>query len=341
MIPVDVGGVADPAPRVQPDHEVVLGGGPQQRPVADVAPGDVGADGQQDLHDLRVAPDPVDLGDGRLGVERRHHHARAQPLVAIEPLRRQPVVDRPRERGLVVRVAVAVERRGAGQHGDAHARAGRAPWCAGRRRCGPGTPPRPSRPAWRWWAPQAGTPRPARPRATGHRPGRTSASTGRGRARGRRARRARSARRCRRSPWSRAAVIARRPLRKPVEPARVRPHDLTPQRRREQPRGLPRGVEVPVRVVGGEQDAVVHPDVPQRGGQVGGVVRLLDRLRGEPEVLADVLRRRPAQVRHVRAQLPPGVVEGPHQRTGPGDAALDADHLQRRELARTPLRTAC
>ena len=49
-----------------------------------------------------------------------------------------------------------------------------------------------------------------------------------------------------------------------------------------------------------------------------GPRRLLDRLGGEPEPLAQDLRRRPVQVRDVLAQPGPGVVQGPHQRRRPG-----------------------
>src|SRR5581483_2447970 len=67
-------------------------------------------------------------------------------------------------------------------------------------------------------------------------------------------------------------------------------------------------VEVPVRVVGGEQQPV--PADPFHGaGEVRAVVRLLHGLGGEPDVLADVFRRPPLQVRNLRAQALVELVE--------------------------------
>jgi hypothetical protein len=76
-----------------------------------------------------------------------------------------------------------------------------------------------------------------------------------------------------------------------VQPGGVLAHDLAPQPRGHRGRQrLGRRVEVPVRVVGGEHHPVRHPRELDRLRQVPGVVRLLDRLGAQPEVLAEVLR---------------------------------------------------
>ena len=63
--------------------------------------------------------------------------------------------------------------------------------------------------------------------------------------------------------------------------------------------------------------------------QVARVVGLLDRLGGEPEVLAEASPTAAAQVRHVLAQLRPARRRAPTSAARrPGDPALDADHLQ-------------
>ena len=65
-----------------------------------------------------------------------------------------------------------------------------------------------------------------------------------------------------------------------------------------------RVVEVPVRIVGREHQPV-PADPLDHLGEVLRIVRLLDRLRGEPDVLADVFRRRALHVRHLRAHAAP------------------------------------
>ena len=89
-------------------------------------------------------------------------------------------------------------------------------------------------------------------------------------------------------------------------------------------------VEVPVRVVGGEQETIpadqLHhvEEVPRLGG-------LLDRLGGDPDVLADVLRRLALEVGDLAAHALEQPVEAPGQRRQPREAALDEHHLELRE----------
>jgi hypothetical protein len=133
-----------PAPGVQADHEVVPGGRLVYPVEALVAPRRLVAHREQHLHEALVAAEPVDLLDGGVGVERRDQERCPQAVVAIEPLGLQPVVDRARERGLVVDVAADVEARDAVEDGPAHAGGveqlgGERLGIAGRRR-----PPRPA-----------------------------------------------------------------------------------------------------------------------------------------------------------------------------------------------------
>src|SRR5262245_53685303 len=89
-------------------------------------------------------------------------------------------------------------------------------------------------------------------------------------------------------------------------------------------------VEVPVRVVGGEQQPV--PADPFHGvEQVLAVLRLLHGYGRDPDVLADVFRRVLLEVRHLRAHPLEELVEPPGERRQPGKATLHHHHLQLRE----------
>jgi hypothetical protein len=87
-----------------------------------------------------------------------------------------------------------------------------------------------------------------------------------------------------------------------------------------------------VRVVGGEHDPVGHAGELERRDELLGVIGLLDRLRGEPEVLAEDRRRLAVEVGDVVAQRRPRGVHRPHQRTRPRDTRLDEDDLERGEV---------
>src|SRR6266511_356094 len=80
----------------------------------------------------------------------------------------------------------------------------------------------------------------------------------------------------------------------PVECAGIPAHDAAAQLASDHGRQCPcRRVEVPVRIVGREHDAVVHTKLVEQHLEVPLAGRLLDRLRGEPEARADRLRWRP------------------------------------------------
>src|SRR5204863_3135639 len=121
-----------------------------------------------------------------------------------------------------------------------------------------------------------------------------------------------------RAPSSRRAPRARRSRSwawKAIELARVAGEDpgaqLLRQRRRQ---GLSRRVEVPVWVVGREQQAVCEIALLEHPDEVLRVVRLLDRLCREPDALADQLRWLAVERRHVVPQELPRAVERPAER---------------------------
>ena len=103
-----------------------------------------------------------------------------------------------------------------------------------------------------------------------------------------------------------------------VEARRVLAHDLLAQLRGHRRRQcLGRGVEVPVRVVRGEHHPVRHLGELDRLDEVARVVWLLDRLGTQPEVLAEVFRRKPAQPGRVVARDRVGGIHRPLQRPRP------------------------
>src|SRR6516225_8224767 len=61
---------------------------------------------------------------------------------------------------------------------------------------------------------------------------------------------------------------------------------------------------------------------------MSGLVRLVDRLRREPEVLADIFRRAPLQMRHFITKAFEMLVHPPTGRGNPAEAAFDEDELQ-------------
>ena len=94
--------------------------------------------------------------------------------------------------------------------------------------------------------------------------------------------------------------------------------------------GVARIVEVPVRIVGGEQHAVPADPVDHLD-EMRGIVRLLDRLGRVPEMLAQIFRRRALEVRHFLAHALPMLVHAPAERRRPGVAGLDRHHLELRK----------
>src|SRR5882724_1283709 len=82
-----------------------------------------------------------------------------------------------------------------------------------------------------------------------------------------------------------------------------------------------RMVEVPVRIVGREHQPVPAEPLDHLG-EVLRVFRLLDRLGGEPDMLADVFRRRALDVRRLAPHPLPMLVHPPAKRRRPGEAAF-------------------
>jgi hypothetical protein len=98
-------------------------------------------------------------------------------------------------------------------------------------------------------------------------------------------------------------------------------------------------VELPVRIVGREQQKIVATDMFERAGKLLRVVfRQIERLERESHALADDVGRRPVEPRHLGAHAAPGLVDAPQQRRQPGKAGLDADERQRREFLENAFR---
>src|ERR1700730_18259047 len=99
------------------------------------------------------------------------------------------------------------------------------------------------------------------------------------------------------------------------------------QRRLEGEAGV---VVVPVRIVGGEQQAI-DADPFDQLAQMFGFVGLVDRLRREPEMLAHIFAWATLEVRHLAAEALEMLVHPPDRRGDPAEAALDEDEFQFRE----------
>src|SRR5471032_1917367 len=89
-------------------------------------------------------------------------------------------------------------------------------------------------------------------------------------------------------------------------------------------------VEIPVRIIRREQQTIDADPVNHRS-QMLGVVRLLDRLRGEPEMLADIFGRTPLQVRDFVAEALEMLVHPPCRRRDITEAAFDEHDLEFRK----------
>ncbi len=103
LVDVVLGEVARPADRrdrmaigaagVDADRQPVALGGGIDRPVLAASERQLAADQQQHLHEAAVGGDPFDLGRGQIGIQHRHDDGGAQPVVAVQPFARDPVVD--------------------------------------------------------------------------------------------------------------------------------------------------------------------------------------------------------------------------------------------------------
>src|SRR6478609_6236733 len=117
----------------------------------------------------------------------------------------------------------------------------------------------------------------------------------------------------------------------PVQRARVCIEDLAAlgfgQRR---PEGVAWIVEIPVRIVRREQQAIDADPLDQRA-QMSCFIRLVDRLRREPEMLLHIFRRTTLEMRHLAAEGLEMPVHAPGRRRDPAEPALDEDDLQVRE----------
>src|SRR6266702_49002 len=113
-----------------------------------------------------------------------------------------------------------------------------------------------------------------------------------------------------------------------VDRAGIGAEDLLPlglgERRLE---GEARIVKVPVRIVRREQQPVDSDPFDQRA-QMPRLIRLVNRLRREPEVLADIFRRFSLEMWHLAAEAREVLVHPPHRRRDPAETALDEDDLQ-------------
>src|SRR5260370_24917605 len=87
-----------------------------------------------------------------------------------------------------------------------------------------------------------------------------------------------------------------------VERAGIAAEDLGPlrlaQRRLE---GEPRIIKIPMRIIRREQQAIDADPFDQRP-QIPRLVRLIDRLRGEPETLSHIFRPTPLEMRYLAAE---------------------------------------
>src|SRR4051795_5577922 len=108
-----------------------------------------------------------------------------------------------------------------------------------------------------------------------------------------------------------------------VDCARVGVEDLPALGfRQRRPEGEPRIVEIPVRIVRGEQQALDADPFDQRA-QMLRLVRLVDWLRREPEMLLHILGWTLFQMRHLAAKALEVLFHPPRRRGNPAEPALD------------------
>src|SRR5262249_15912077 len=125
-----------------------------------------------------------------------------------------------------------------------------------------------------------------------------------------------------------ASLIRATSLIESIERARVLREDfraaLLAQTRRQRKEWV---VEVPMRIVASEH-VVVPPDPLHPLDEMLRLFGLLHWLGRDPDMLAHVLRRRLAQVRHLVLEPLPVVVHPPADRRQPAEPALDHDDFQ-------------
>lgn len=108
-----------------------------------------------------------------------------------------------------------------------------------------------------------------------------------------------------------------------VQPLGIAIENLAPRLRRQLAQNHVRSVEIPMRIVAGIEQHVLRIEHVEQLGQMLRIVRLLDRLRSQKAVVADIFARKPPQPWDGRAQRFVVLVEPPQQRRQPADAALD------------------
>src|SRR6185437_10126844 len=91
--------------------------------------------------------------------------------------------------------------------------------------------------------------------------------------------------------------------------------------------GIARIVKIPMRIVRREQQPV-DADPFDQLPKMPGFVRLVDRLRREPEMLLHIFRRPPFEMRHLGAEALKMLVHPPHGRGDPAKAAFDEHDLE-------------
>src|SRR5882724_13174529 len=79
-------------------------------------------------------------------------------------------------------------------------------------------------------------------------------------------------------------------------------------------------VELPVRVIGGEQEHPVRIDHVDDVGNAFRIARAVERLRGQANVVTHDRRRLAVDPRHLDADAAPGLIGAPHEGRQPADA---------------------
>src|SRR3954468_15886255 len=116
-----------------------------------------------------------------------------------------------------------------------------------------------------------------------------------------------------------------------VDCARVGVEDLAALGfRQRRPEGEAWIVKIPVRIIRREQQTIDADPLDQRA-QMFCLVRLVDRLRREPEMLLHIFGRPALQMRHLAAERLEVPVHPPGGRRNPAETAFDEDDLQLRE----------
>src|SRR6185437_15025897 len=91
-------------------------------------------------------------------------------------------------------------------------------------------------------------------------------------------------------------------------------------------------LELPVRIVGREQDHVLGADMVEDALEPSLLRRFIHRLQGEAYMIAHDPCWRPVNPRRLGADAAPGLVEAPQESRQPGDSAFDEHYLERRKF---------